>query len=510
MLIVAALAVAGCKPQQGTKAAAKSPTAVKVEFFVMSQCPYGVQVVNAVQEVVDKLGPDIDFQLNYIGRADANGQMTSMHGPNEVTGDIVQLCAAKYAPADFLKMVVCQNKSYKDIATNWESCAKEAKLPVEKISACVKGDEGKGLLKASFALSDQKNARGSPTIFVDGKPYSGRRSPVDFMRAICAANKAPTKPAACQAIPEPPKVNVTVLGDKRCTDCRTEQLVNMLKFRIGNPVLKELDYSDAEGKALYDQIGGGKLPLVLFDATLDADKEASAMFGRRLAPAGTSSMRAFPTGGSWDPACANEGGCSLEQCKGTLACRPETAKKLELFVMSMCPYGVRALNAMEEVLKNFDNKIDFELHFIGNGTAAAGFQSMHGQPEVDEDLREVCAIKNYKKNYKFMEYVACRNKDLKADWKECTGKNGIDAKVMTKCSEGDEGKKLLEADLQIANGLGIGASPTWIANGKNKFSGIDAETIRRNVCEHNKDLKGCENKLSGPSVGAPVQGGCGK
>jgi hypothetical protein len=45
-------------------------------------------------------------------------------------------------------------------------------------------------------------------------------------------------------------------------------------------------------------------------------------------------------------------------------------------------------------------------------------------------------------------------------------------------------------------------------NNKYKFSGIDAETVRKNLCDHNKDLKGCENKLSGQS-GAPVQGGCG-
>ena len=108
-----------------------------------------------------------------------------------------------------------------------------------------------------------------------------------------------------------------------------------------------------------------------------------------------------------------------------------------------------------------------------------------------------------------MDYISCRNKNIRGtDWESCTGKNGIDTKVMKKCFEGDEGKKLHEEDIKIANGLGIGASPTWIANGKHKFSGIDAETIRRNICQHNKDLKGCENKLSGNA--APVQGGCGQ
>jgi predicted DsbA family dithiol-disulfide isomerase len=514
--VSAALAfnLAGCKkPEQQKpeepKAAAKSANAVKVEFFVMSQCPYGVQVVNAVKDVVTGLGSEIDFQMNFIGNVTPDGQLTSMHGQTEVTGNMVQLCAAKHAPANYLDMVVCQNKNMKEVATNWKACATEAKLPVEKIESCLNGEEGKGLLKASFEAAKSRGARGSPTIFVDGKPYSGQRSTTHFFRAICAAHKGEPKPQACQNIPEPPKVNVTVLADKRCTDCRTEQLVNMIKFRVGNPVITELDYSDEAGKALYEKVGGGNLPLVLFDETLTADKDADQMFGRRLQPAGSDSKyRVFPTGGSWNPVCMSEGGCALETCKNTLACRQDAPNRLELFVMSQCPFGVKALNAMEEVLKNFNNKIDFQVHFIANGTAEAGFKALHGQPEVDENIRELCAIKLYGKNYKYMDYVLCRNKNIRdTNWQACTGSNGIDTKAMEKCFAG-EGKKLHEEDIKVGNALGIGASPTWIANGKHKFSGIDAETIRRNLCEHNKDLKGCENKLT--SGGAPVQGGCGQ
>jgi hypothetical protein len=134
---------------------------------------------------------------------------------------------------------------------------------------------------------------------------------------------------------------------------------------------------------------------------------------------------------------------------------------------------------------------------------------MHGQSEVDEDIRQVCAIKHYNKNYKWMEYLACRAKDYRAtEWQKCaTG--GIDAKVIEKCATGDEGKKLFEADLQIAKGLKIGGSPSWIANGKYDFSGIEAEAIKKAFCAPNKnEIKGCEKTLSSNS-GAP-QGGCGQ
>ena len=50
------------------------------------------------------------------------------------------------------------------------------------------------------------------------------------------------------------------------------------------------------------------------------------------------------------------------------------------------------------------------------------------------------------------------------------------------------------------------ASPTWLANNQVKFSGIDAETIKKNFCSANPGLDGCENTLSGDS-GAPA-GSC--
>ncbi len=516
LVTAAVLALASaCRPNGGTTtpsaggaAAPKSAGAVKVEFYVMSQCPFGVQVVNAIKDVVDKLGPDMDFQMDFIGDASPTGELSSMHGPAEVSGDIVQLCAHKYAPAKYLDMVVCQNKDAKSVATNWEQCAKEAQLPVDQIRSCMNGPEGKQLLTESFGRSKARGASGSPTIYVANKSYNGRRGTTDFFRAVCAEYSG-TKPAACSSIPEPAKVNVTVLSDKRCAECNADRYINMLKFRIGNPVVKTLDYADDEGKKLYETLGKGvNLPVVLFDETIDADKEASGMFGRHLQPMGA--FRSLNVGASWNPVCMNEGGCALAECKDTIACRKEAPGKLEVFVMSQCPFGVKALNAMPEVLKNFSNKIDFSVHYIASGTAKDGFNSLHGPAEVDENIRELCAIKHYGKDYKWMNYVDCRNKDIRStEWEKCTGgSTGIDAAVMKKCVD-TEGKALHEEDIKLATSLGIGASPTWLANGKFKFSGIDAETVRKNLCDHNASLKGCENKLSGDS-GAPVQGGCGK
>ena len=57
-----------------------------------------------------------------------------------------------------------------------------------------------------------------------------------------------------------------------------------------------------------------------------------------------------------------------------MQCRPEVPKKLDVFVMSQCPYGVKGLDAMKEVSDNFKKageSIDFTVHYIGDGDARA-------------------------------------------------------------------------------------------------------------------------------------------
>ena len=243
---------------------AKNADAVKVEFYVMSQCPYGVQVMNGVKESLDALGPDADFHFDFIGQKSPTGELTSMHGPNEVTGDIVQLSAAKQAPAAAMNMIFCQNKAPKDVATNWEACAKEAGIADEPLKTCLTGEEGKTLLTESFARSTAKGASGSPTIYVAGKPYQGRRSPKDFLRNFCSAHTGPV-PAACAKLPEQPQVNATLLSDKRCTDCNADRYVGMLDNQVGKVSITRLDYGDEAGRKLYDEVspaGDAQLPMI--------------------------------------------------------------------------------------------------------------------------------------------------------------------------------------------------------------------------------------------------------
>lgn len=499
--------------------------AVKVTLYVMAKCPYGVQAENGFKDVVEKFGPDVDFDVEYIGNGDAQSGFTSLHGPTEVTGDTYQICARKYS-AKWFQTILCQNQGVQQVDTNWEQCANTAGIPqdvIGKVTACAQGQEGKDLLAASFKKATEHNVRGSPTIYIGDTEYQGGRKTTDFMKGICAAYTG-AKPAICNDIPEAPKVNVTLLGDKRCAECDTKRFEGMLHQRVGNPIITTVDYADPAGKKLFDAIKPVKLPAVIFDKTLDADKDASQAFGGSARAAGDYKVIAA---GDWNPACADDGGCKLDECKSNLTCREEKPNKLEVFVMSHCPFGVKGMDAMKEVVDNFKKhkvNIDFQIHYIGDGDAKSAFNSMHGPGEVADDLREVCAIEHYGKDLKFMDYIWCRDKTvmdegrdpnkkfsdvgaaLKDDaWQACANKDtGVEKDTLAKCAEGDEGKQLLDASFKYSKDTGMGASPTWLVNNKYKFSGIDSQTVKDNFCQHNK-VDGCDATLSGPP--APKAGG---
>ena len=489
-----------------------NPGAVPVDLHVMAQCPYGVQAESAFKDVVAKFGADLDLHIDYIGQTGADGQPTSMHGPNEVKGDRLQVCVQKYAPAKAFDFIQCQNENNKEVGSNGAACAARVGAPAEKITACADGQEGKDLLLASFKRSQDKGATGSPTIFIAGNKYEGGRKPTDFMKAICNSASG-KKPAGCADIPEAPKVNVTILSDNRCgTDCDPNRVKGSISSKVGNPVVQLVDYASPEGKKLFGMAKPGTLPAALFDATLDADKDAVAAFSRGLKKSGGYEVLSM---GGWNPECADDGGCSREECKNTMQCRVEEPKKLDVYVMSQCPYGVKGLDAMREVVDNFKkagDPIKFAVHYIGDGDAT-NLSSMHGPGEVAEDVREACAIQHYGKSLKFMDYVWCRDKNVRdANWESCTGgSTGIDAAVIQKCAEGDEGKQLVAKSFAESKMTGIGASPTWLANNKYKFSGIDAQTIKTNLCQHNPKLQGCDATLSGQQAPKPgaKEPGCG-
>jgi len=339
----------------------------------------------------------------------------------------------------------------------------------------------------------------------------GTRTTVEFEPKEAEKGGPPPPSVPTETADNQAKKNLTtliVLEDKRCTarECRPGPVIGKLKKTFGELKVVRHDWSSDECKRIFKVEKLRYLPVFLFDKSVKKNR-GYARIKQYMVKSASGKMLVLKYPASFDPLaeiCDNgkddtgngKVDCDDPTCKGTVICRKDEPKRLEVFTMSQCPFGTKALDSMEEVLNAFEDRIDFRVHYIAS-KRGDGFKSLHGQDEVDEDIRELCAIKHYPKNHKYMRYIWCRNRKIKdKNWKACTGGNGIEAEVIEKCFKGKEGKKLLAEDIKLAKELGVTASPTWLANNRFLYHAIAPESIKAEFCKHNKGLKGCEKRLS--------------
>ena len=489
---------------------------VKLDFYVMSQCPYGTQVEDAIYPVLEKIGERVDFNLNFISTDLGSGNFKSLHGEPETKGNIVQLCAAKYEPDKYMDMIVCQNKNARAIPGNWESCAKENTLDVNSIKSCYEGDEGRQLLSVSSKMSADVNAQGSPTIYLNDVMYQGGRTEVDFFTAICNSISS-DRPEACSSIPKPLEFKMYVIEDKRCTSCDSSKILSVTSQIFPGAIVEKLDYTTGKGKELYDAMGVVLMPMYVMEKTAKDDPGFSKVSGALKLIGDYYVILPAAAGATHDPnaeICTNgvddnaDGiiDCKDPKCAPSLECRDEKNQQIDLFIMSDCPYGRKAVEGLKEAVDNFGTELKFDIHYIAS-EQGDGFKSLHGQYEWEENVRQLCA-KDIDST-KYLDYIYCRsiNGVRGVDWQSCATSSGFDTTAMQTCFDG-KGKDLLREDIKIGNGLSVSASPTWLTNNRFKFSGVDAETIRGNFCQYNPGTPGCENTLSGSS-GVPSGAGCG-
>ncbi len=313
---------------------------VEMTMHVMSQCPYGAKVVNAITPVARKLGNRFKLHLQYIGRIEGD-ELTSMHGESEVQGNKLQLCVHEHGSySQWLDFLDCQNENYRRIPQGWEQCAEQARVDVGAVRTCYNGDEATQLLRASYEASTKAGARGSPTIFVGGERYSGGRTEQAFARALCAQYEG-GRPGYCDDIPAPPAVPVTVLADARCKrpECDTKRQVSSLKARIPGAKVTNVDYSSDRGRELFEKSGVKMLPAILIGREIQQDREAFKTIARSAKRHGDLFVQ---TVGRFDPAAGSwverpevpiqflvDGRCESRECKG--------ASRFEAFIKRQVP-----------------------------------------------------------------------------------------------------------------------------------------------------------------------------
>ena len=90
------------------------------------------------------------------------------------------------------------------------------------------------------------------------------------------------------------------------------------------------------------------------------------------------------------------------------------------------------------------------------------FTSLHGYPEVAENIRQLLIAQEYPDRY--LDYVLCRGKKLDKSWEACAQKLGINVARIQALFDVPEAEQLFRENIRRAAELGIKASPTILVD----------------------------------------------
>jgi hypothetical protein len=166
-----------------------------VEAYVVSKCPFGLQMQRILADVV-KNAPDLskNIMVRYMG-AVSNGKITSMHGDAEAQENLRQICIRDEQRSKYWDYVSCHIK-----AGDVNNCLTSASIDQSKLNSCI-SDQNRGLAyaKEDFDLNTKYEVTGSPTLVlnenkISESSFGGRTSEALKSMICCASNN---KPGAC-------------------------------------------------------------------------------------------------------------------------------------------------------------------------------------------------------------------------------------------------------------------------------------------------------------------------
>lgn len=497
--------------------------ALPVELYVMSQCPYGVKAEDAMFKAIQDIGLEyFDLNVDFIASAAGDG-FKSLHGEPEVQGDLVQLCARQYNPESFLDLVLCMNEDPSKIPGNWESCSNKLGLDAEAISTCYEGDEGKELLTKSIANADSRGASASPTIYVGGTSYSGARGELDFKRAFC--NGFEKRPAACADIPEPVRVDVTVINDVNCPSCDTSGIIAPTKNFFPGAVITEVDMSEAQD--LIEKYDIEVLPAYIFDAAVtntEMVKGSPDFMGNFDSLSdGSYKLKDAVTQATWFV--SEEKRAERLDAMGITS--GDNDPQIDFFVMSYCPYGNEAEKAIFEAYKELGDKAEFKPHYIyyenyqGGGPTfcmddESKYCSMHGVQEANQNIREQCVAQKYGVEGWFDFSIAmddkCTSTNADTCWESVASDLGYDTTFIASC-EKENALTFAAQDAELMSLFGASGSPSVYIDGQTYTGPRSGTGFLAGLCDAYDGVKpaSCDGVVveqAAPTAAAPA-GACG-
>lgn len=161
-----------------------------LEVFVVSKCPYGLQIQKILNEIVKSIPLFAEnIRVEYLGSV-VNDKIQAMHGENEAEENLRQICIREEQKDKYWNYIDCHL-----IRGEIEKCLTKTEIDKEKLNLCMK-DNSRGLqyAKKDFELQEKYKIAGSPGLILNGEEISefdfGGRTAEAIKTLLCCGFKA--------------------------------------------------------------------------------------------------------------------------------------------------------------------------------------------------------------------------------------------------------------------------------------------------------------------------------
>ena len=193
-------ATAAPEPEKATQDIPKTDKP-KMSIWIESRCPFGIQAANGIARVYDVMKGKANIELRYMV-SDNNGEISAMHGPEELAEDRREVCIREEQGYDiFMKYMRC----YAETGQSTE-CEPKSGVDSKKLATCVDTKSTEYLKKDAAdwkTIYVPKGGSGSPSFFLNDvkiNEYASSqngRSPDNLRSIICSNMK--TSASGCNA-----------------------------------------------------------------------------------------------------------------------------------------------------------------------------------------------------------------------------------------------------------------------------------------------------------------------
>lgn len=540
----------------------------KVDFYLMSYCPYGNQAEEFIYDVYKNMKDKVAFYPRYVIYTDyapegledqyciedENGTFyCSMHGIQELNQNIRELCVYDlYGLNSWFEFAIKMNSACNsgNADSCWQDVANGLGLDVDKISECQE-DEGLKIVKEQYSLNQKYSISGSPTIFINDEIYGGQRTATSMQTILCTleelkdsescenipecssdsecteeSNKVGicqnpgTKDAKCVYV-EDEEVDLIILYDDDCTSCDIDSPMSTNTYYFKNLNVEEIEVDTQEGQELAETYNIEYLPAFIFSDNLNETRAWETEQGLSSYFVKVDDkylLRPESIGATWPV--SEEKRKELEELKETYSEKnlellgyDSDKPRIDYFVMAFCPYGDPAEEAVYYVYETLGKSIEVVPHYILQ-TDGTKIQSLHGEQEGNQGIRELCAYEEIGLD-KFFDFVLsvnelCSSSNADSCWKDAATDAGLsedeitiiencfnEKKIELAKEQEELDKKLLTEDYYSGALIQISASPTFLINGRTYLGSRDAESIKNTICqEFEEQPEGCNQAIT--------------